>query len=42
MHHTQSSVQAPACLNNSVVDYLKSVLPLGFWAVTRFDSVRQR
>ena len=25
----------------AVVDYLKSVLPLGFWAVTRYDGVRQ-
>lgn len=25
----------------AVVDYLKSVLPFGFWAVTRYDGVRQ-
>lgn len=25
----------------AVVDYLKSVLPMGFWAVTRFDGERQ-
>ena len=25
----------------AVVDYLKSFLPMGFWAVTRFDGVRQ-
>ena len=25
----------------AVIDYLKSVLPLGFWAVTRYDGVRQ-
>jgi diguanylate cyclase (GGDEF)-like protein len=25
----------------AVVDYLKSVLPMGFWAVTRFDGLRQ-
>ena len=25
----------------AVVDYLKSVLPMGFWAVTRFDGSRQ-
>ena len=25
----------------AVVDYLKTVLPMGFWAVTRFDGMRQ-
>ena len=25
----------------AVVDYLKSVVPMGFWAVTRFDGLRQ-
>ena len=25
----------------AVVDYLKSFLPMGFWAVTRFDGLRQ-
>lgn len=24
----------------AVVDYLKSVLPMGFWAITRFDGLR--
>lgn len=28
-------------ISAAVVDYLKVVLPLGFWAVTRFDGVRQ-
>ena len=25
----------------AVVDYLQSFLPMGFWAVTRFDGLRQ-